>query len=402
MNVKNYIVFCCLLGCLFSVHPLVTFGATPVQNTSDTKAALIEQLLLQLRDLQEQLKNFLKYKDHIPLNTVAAITGPRTVVAGVYNTWDIVTKNNDPENAGDVMIEWGDGMTSVTGNGHTYNTPGEYTLVVKNHDGNGQEASSTAKITVVKNPQLGRLTAWGNALVSSESLIPKNLFRAYFFNTRTFTTTVAPENISDIYFAYPGEKTKHTEQFPEHSVGAYWVGLFTYSKNTTLYFDFTNPQWDNARFIIDGKVFINTSLNMPTDAARKITLTPGTHIIEIEYMVNWHAGFFRAKIGTTDPAYMDIGEAKVAAQKIAGTNAVIVPLHQYSAENSETEMIVATIPNDTTPKILDLATYESDIWDVRGARGKGVKAIIVSSFSGAADVINADGIPVFHTRHYSK
>ena len=402
MNLKQCIVVGSLLTCLLFGQSHSAQAAVTIANESAAKAALIEQLLLKLQDLQEELKNLLRYKDHIPLNTVTAINGPRTVYTGIYNTWDIATKNGDPDNASGVMIEWGDGMTSVSGSGHTYTTPGDYMMVVKNHDGNGQEASLSAKISVVKNPQTGRLTAWGNRLVTSESLIPKNQFRAYFFNTKTFIPTIAPENVSDVYLAYPGKKTADNEQYNEHTVGAYWVGSFAYTKNTTLYFDFTNPQWDSARFIVDGKVFIDTGRAMPDDAARKITLTPGTHIIEIEYTINWHAGFFRAFVRTTDPNYQDISTATAAAKTIAGQQATIVPIHQYSAIDNETEVTTATIPNTSAPKILDLASYESVVWDVRGARSKGVRAIVVSSYSGAADVINADGIPVFHTRNYSE
>lgn len=401
MDLKKYVLLSCLIGCTL-ITPLIPVQASTISpSISQAKATRIQQLLLQLQDLQEELKNLLKYKDHIPLNTVSSISGPRTVVAGTYNTWTILTQNGDPDNAGDPMIEWGDGMTAVTGTGHTYSTPGVYTMIVKNYDGNGQESALTAKITVTKNPQPGRLTAWGNKLVASESLIPKNQFREYFFNTRTFATTLPSKPVPNIYFAYPSEKTN--DQYTsglDHTVGAYWVGSFTYNKNTTLYFDFTNPQWDVARFIVDGSVLIDTGLSMPNDAARKITLKPGTHIIEIEYTINWHAGFFRAKMSTINPAYMDIADATAAAKKIAGGSAVIVPLTQYSAENSETGIITAMIPNTTAPKILDLSTYESVLWDVRGASSKGVRAIIVSSYSGAADVINDEGIPVFHTRNY--
>lgn len=406
MRLKNYFLVSVLLvgGLVGSMAPLTQAQESRVVSQAELKSQLISRLLIQLQDLQAQLANLIKYQSGKPLNTITEIVGPRSVIAGEYNAWKFVTKNNDPDNAGALMIDWGDGMTSASGIGHTYSTPGSYTIVATNHDGNGEPATSSFKVNVTADKSTGTLTAWGNKLVTNKSQIPENKFRAYFFNTKNFKTVVAPVIVDQPMFAYPNDSLAAGMDlsFEEHTLAAYWVGSFTYTQDTTVYFDFSNPQWDVARFIVDGKTLFETNRLSNNTESPQINLKKGSHVIEIEYQVNWHAGFFRAKIGTVDPAYTDIKTARAAAKAVAGISALTIPIHEYSPSDSITGITNVSIPNTTTPKILDLSSYEPTVWDVRDANLKGVKAIILSSYSGASDVKNAGNIPIFRTRNYKE
>lgn len=406
MRRKNYFLVSVLLvgGLIFSAAPLIHAQTSPVTSQTESKSQLIARLLIQLHNLQTQLANMIKYQPGKPLNTITEITGPKSVRAGEYNAWTFVTNNSDPDNASSLMIDWGDGMTSASGVGHTYSTPGTYTIVATNHDGNGEPATAAFIVSVTADKSTGTLTAWGNKLVTSKSLIPANKFRAYFFNTKNFNTVVAPAIVDQPLFAYPSDSLAvgMDNQFEEHTLAAYWVGSFTYTQDTTLYFDFSNPQWDVARFIVDGKTIIETNRLSNNTETTHINLNKGNHVIEVEYQVNWHAGFFRAKVGTTNPTYTDITTARAQARIIAGSSAVTVPVDEYASANPLTGITVVSIPSTATPKILDLSSYEATVWDVRGASARGVKAIILSSYSGAADVINADNIPILRTRNYTE
>ncbi len=406
MHLKKYFLLSLLLStCFLSTQGRLANAQMPSTTSQpEINSQIITELLAQLYDLQEQLKNLLKYEDGKPLNTVTEIIGPKTVTVGEYTTWKFVTKDKDPENSSPVMIDWGDGMTSATGSGHTYSAPGTYTIVATHHDGNGMAASLSFKVKVTPNVSTGSLTAWGNKLVSNKSLIPKNQFRSYFFDTKSFKVVSASEVVDQPFFFYPNDSfsIRISDQFQEHTLGAYWVGSFSYPKDTTVYLDFSDPQWDTVRFIIDGKTVIESSRRDTNLKSHPIKLKKGIHIIEVEYKVNWHAGFFRAKVGTNDPNYVDIKTAQVAARAIAGKSAVMVSLKEYSSGNTLTGITPVSISNTVTSKILDLSSYEATLWDVQGANTKGVKAIILSSFAGAADVINADTIPIFRTRNYSE
>lgn len=401
MHSKKILLGCLLLSLFLSQSVAITHAQIPtVTNQNAAKSELLAKLITQLQYLQEQLENLRKYQPGKPLNTITEIIGPRKVSTGEYTTWEFVTKNNDPANAS-MMIDWGDGMTSVSGSGHTYHTPGTYTITATNHDGNGEPYTMSLEVTVAANKNAGALTAWGNKLVTNKSLIPENKFRAYLFNTKNFKSIANSTIVDQPLLIYPNHSlTGSYGQMDEGTLGAYWVGSFSYSKDTTVYFDFSDPQWDSARFIVDGKTIIETKRNKSFETPH-INLKKGKHTIEVEYQVNWHAGFFRAKIGTVNPSYTDIAVAQAAAKAIAGTNAVKVKSHEYSPSDVLTGMSTISIPNTTTSKILDLSSYEPTVWDVSGADTKGVKAIILSSYSGAADVKNAGTIPIFRTRNYS-
>ncbi len=395
MRLNNLLIFGLILSFLLSYT--TTYAQTP--SNTQTKADLLIALTAQLQSLQEQLANLLKYQPGKPLNTITEIIGPRIVTEGEYNNWKFVTQNNDPGNSS-IMIDWGDGMTSVSGSGHTYNTPGTYTLTATSRDGNGEPSSKSLKVTVVASKKESALTAWGNKLVTNKSLIPDNKFRSYFFNTENFKTVSKPNIVDQPFLIYPNYTNQYNEPVGENNLAAYWVGSFSYQKDTTIYIDYSNPQWDSVRFVVNGKTVIDTNKTKHSKVT-EVTLKKGKHTIEVEYLVNWHAGFFRAKVGTINPSYTDINSALDSAKKIAGNNASVVTTNEYSPADILNGVTTVSIPNNTAPKILNLESYEPTVWDVTDAKARGVKAIIVSSLSGAADVINAGDIPVFRTKNYS-
>lgn len=124
-----------------------------------------------------------------------------------------------------------------------------------------------------------------------------------------------------------------------------------------------------CKIFVDGKTVIETNRTESAEL-KQLILKKGKHTIEVEYQVNWHAGFFRAKIGTVNPAYTDINVARSAAKTIAGSNAVTLKLNEYSPADAVTGITVMPIPNNTMPKILDLESYEPTVWDVQGAEAR--------------------------------
>ncbi|MES2966476.1 MAG: PKD domain-containing protein [Patescibacteria group bacterium] len=403
MQLYKIFLFVLLITFTYTHSVQISFAQTTNNvSTTSAKSDLIAQLLIQLQNLQQELANLQKYQTGKPLNTITKITGPKTIQAGEYGTWNFITQNNDPNNASGLMIDWGDGMTSVSGTGHTYSTPGRYTISATHHDGNGEPFTLTYKVKVTSPKTSSALTPWGNKLVTDKSLIPTNKFRAYFFNTKNFTPVINSEIVEQPLLIYPNDLLRGGDysQFDEYSLGAYWIGSFSYPNDTTVYFDYSDPQWDSVKILVNGKTIVESSLRENATATPRIKLKKGNYIIEVEYRVNWHAGFFRAKIGTVDPAYMDIKTARSAAKAIAGASALTIPIQEYSPSDTITGITFASIPYTSTPKILDLSSYEPTIWDVRDANLKGVKAIIVSSYSGASDIKNAGSIPIFRTRNY--
>jgi hypothetical protein len=295
-------------------------------------------------------------------------------------------------------IDWGDGMNSVSGFGHTYAKTGTYKVNITSHDGSGNTGSFEFTVEVKDLSKKSSYSPWGSKLAVSSSAIPGNAFRSYFFNVKTFKTFVTPTVTERPYFSYPQDRLGGWA-IDDHLLGAYWIGKFTFDKETSLKIDVSDPQWDVVRVYVNG-IEITPSKNELEYVHR---FSKGTHNIEIEYQTNWHAGTFTARLADEDEKYFSYEEALTEAYKVAGPAAQLVKQDAYSSEDQISGELSFSVVSTKTPKIVVLSSYDPVFWKTTSLKDRGVKAIVVASYAGASDVDNPGTIPVYRVRqHYDE
>lgn len=330
---------------------------------------------------------------------IAEVVGPRVVKVGEYTEWSVVmsdskTAKNNPYR---YDIDWGDGMKSVSGNGHSYARPGEYEVVFSLLT-SSQAKPYKFKVKVVADPKgkNSKFSPWGRKLGVSLKGLPRNSFREYVFDPKTFKNYVRPEVVKQPYFDYPQDRFGGYGAVSEsHRLAGYWVGEFTFSKDTELKFDISNTQWSVARAYVNGK-----ELERPeSDADLVHFFKKGKYTIEFEYQVNWHAGTFMARLTSPSEKYMEFKEALVEAYKLAGTEAEIIKGPKFPSTDVRGNTKVS-FKNTSASKILILNSYSPTVWQVSELEKNNIKAVIVASYEGGSDISGQGTIPVFRVRSY--
>lgn len=167
-------------------------------------------------------------------------------------------------------------------------------------------------------------TTWG-AHFNPEGAVPDEGFYAFYFDSANPADQITPEKIARIdvtagRISFNGINSQH--------FGAYWVGMITTHEEAIIEVK-ANKGWNEFRVIIDGSIVqehkhaggkpvrikktqVYQAGNEPTDrkmvllpasATRYpesaqgnplVTLLPGDHIIEIEFLNHWHTTSFSA------------------------------------------------------------------------------------------------------------
>lgn len=223
----------------------------------------------------------------------------------------------------------------------------------------------------------GQVTGWGKHL-NKDGDIPTGKFKAFYFD-RTNKQTPPVQEIVDNVSVQGGFYTKGIKS---GNFAAYWVGRFEFDETTTKTFYF-NISWSSARLIIDGKFVRKRS------EGTVYTFKPGAHVIEVEYINNWHTvGFgMRMKDAEPDGPHRFATEDEVV-ELFREMNDHKYELHVaavYESANGDASLDV-NIAAQETPVVLWLNSYEGVGWRIQNPHDTPLLAVVYASYSKASDL----------------
>lgn len=113
---------------------------------------------------------------------------------------------------------------------------------------------------------------------------PSNSFCVDYFANRTLTGP-ATFSTTEPAINHSWQNTSPSPSVPIYNFSARWRGVYNFSGGD---FIFRVVADDGVRLIIDGKVAIDAWISQSsTEYKATVTLTPGTHLVEIEYYQAW-------------------------------------------------------------------------------------------------------------------
>ena len=225
-------------------------------------------------------------------------------------------------------------------------------------------------------------SSWGQRLDPSGA-IPERGFKALYFNRDNPGQLVFQEQVDSIAIKYAWSDFHN---IPSPQFGAYWVGKVSFDKATTRHIN-VSQSWAKSRILIDGKTVFdasNTSRTIP------YVFTAGEHIVEVEFINNWHTVEYKVTI--EPPAETITGDT--AGGLIADDNGTAPRLYYvglYESAARDTGVNV-TLPRTGDPVVLWLSSYEAIDWNIHSTDR--VVNVFVSSYGPGSRVKGVGGARV--------
>lgn len=193
---------------------------------------------------------------------------------------------------------------------------------------------------------------------------------------------IAQETVSDIFVEYQHNELKN---IPAHEFAAYWIGRIDV-KETAMYEFAPKQSWAGVRILLNRhRIYESTAHAKPPVSVR---LTPGTYVLEVEYVNNWHTVSFA----------LDVFERKAVAQTAdlkspltslnLPSNSVVYVASVGRAEKGK--QINVNYPQDPRPYVLILSSQEPVHWELFGHQAP--QAVIYNQALQGSKV-NAEGQP---------
>ena len=262
--------------------------------------------------------------------------------------------------------------------------------------------SASFRIGIGNTNSDGTLSPWGKKLGIRDENIPNGQFRRVNLkrNGDQLEATLPAQVVTDEpYFNY-----NNGGGMGSAKIGAYFVGKFTYGNpSPPIEFDMSNPQWSVARLYVDGQLANTYGGNSGSPTYSRV-FNGGTHVIEIEYESNWHAGTFAARIGRIVSPSQYVGAGTISSvlnqieQQVGAFNVAAASV--YESGDDTKGGIQLSLPALSGPTVLVLSSYDPVLWHWGPTNDNmsKIKAIVVYSFAGAAAADLAGSIPVYRIR----
>ena len=231
-------------------------------------------------------------------------------------------------------------------------------------------------------------SSWGKKL-NPTSAIPSKGFRAFYFDRRNPSKVVFQEDVNGIAIKYAWADF-HAIESPNFA--AYWVGKLNFQSAATRQFS-VSQSWAKSRIFIDGAIVFDES-------SRKNTFrhhfTPGDHVVEVEYINNWHTVEYKVTIGDV---IEKLDEETLASrlQSQDGKFGGVYYVGLYESARKDTSVDV-TVPETDSPVILWLSSYEAIEWNVDSLKPGSV--VVVSSHAPGSQVSGSHVGQVFHSQSF--
>ena len=212
-------------------------------------------------------------------------------------------------------------------------------------------------------------SSWGKRL-NPTGEIPSSGFRAFYFDRNHPGKVVFQEDVDSIAIKYASDEFHRIDS---GSFGAYWVGKLHFDSETTKQIS-VSQSWAKSRIWIDGVVvFENSNDRKPI----MHTFAPGDHVIEVEFINNWHTVEYKV---TVQDEVENLTEEQLATRLKAheGKFAGVYYVGLYESARKDTSVDVRVPPTDA-PVILWLTSYEAIDWNILSLHPR--STVIVSSYA---------------------
>lgn len=252
------------------------------------------------------------------------------------------------------------------------------------HPAQAQTAADTGDTV---SPERIRST-WGKALNPSNQ-VPAQGFKAIYFDRRTPRTVVFQETVNSIAIKYAWHDFHNIES---PNFAAYWVGRLSFSAGETKEIS-VSQSWAKSRIFIDGESVFDKA---NTQGSFNYDFTPGEHIIEVEYINNWHTTEYKVTIQDNARIW-----TKAEVTEFFRTNSN--PLAQvyyagvYESGAKDTSLKLS-LPRTDKPVILLLSSYEAIDWRI--ASPGNVQAVVLSSYAPGSRISGIEVKNLFHLKEW--
>ena len=229
-------------------------------------------------------------------------------------------------------------------------------------------------------------SSWGKRLNPTGAL-PDNGFRAFYFDRKNPSNVVFQEDVDSIAIKYAWAEF-HEIDSPDF--GAYWVGKLNFPSAATKQFS-VSQSWAKSRIFIDGSVVFDESNQGRTFTH---TFTPGDHVIEVEFINNWHTVEYKV---TIEDVIEELSEDEMATwiKTQGGKFAGLYYVGLYESDRKDTSVDLTT-PATDSPVILWLTSYEAIDWNIDSLHPG--SAVIVGSYAPGSRIRGAEIGQVHHLK----
>jgi len=225
----------------------------------------------------------------------------------------------------------------------------------------------------------GSTTRWGSVL-NPRGDAPLGAFKAVYINTQNPRQIIATEVVPAIAINYPWDDFHGIKS---EDFGAYWVGRVEFRKDETRTIE-VSQSWSKARIFIDGELVHEGG----ADKRISHDFRKGKHLIEVEYVNNWHTTSFRVAFKGVQAL---LGSEQIR-QQLLDRNLADADVHYAGVYESSAKdlTIKLNVVRSGKPVVLVLNSYDSVSWVVNEAAPGNVRAIIYSSSKPGSDVSGVD------------
>jgi len=213
-------------------------------------------------------------------------------------------------------------------------------------------------------------STWGEKL-NPTGRVPDRGFSAYYIDTNNPGKVIAHEAVDSITINYIYDDFHGIDS---KNFGAYWVGYVNTPEQETRRIAISQG-WSKARIMIDGAVVYTGD----SDEELLLSFEPGKHLVEVEYVNNWHTTEFSVGF-LEDIEKLSFKEIKTRLEKeISGGYDLF---YAGLCESSSKDLSVGlTIEKHDRPVVLVLSSYSAVMWKLSNPFKTEIKAIVYGSYS---------------------
>ncbi|WP_169053575.1 hypothetical protein [Alteraurantiacibacter aquimixticola] len=241
----------------------------------------------------------------------------------------------------------------------------------------GSSSNSAACSDRPVTPPVAPVSSWGRDM-NPGGRVPACGFAAFYFDRANLGAGSHRHHVNSIAINYSWDDL---HGISSESFAAYWVGL--------VHFDMPGMQTiainqgrSSARIFIDGQLVYQGN-----DAETlSIDISEGTHLVEVEYINNWHTTEFKVTLG---------GSGSVIAREDVGTfidrhatsSAPVYYIGLYESDARDTRVDVH-LPANARNAVVWLDSYEAIDWVIHSSAP--VAAAIIASHSPGSRVAGVE------------
>ncbi|UZE95438.1 hypothetical protein [Alkalimarinus alittae] len=244
------------------------------------------------------------------------------------------------------------------------------------HRSTGKNSSTSKKqIKVIDDfPQANR--TWGDKFNPNND-IPSKGFRAYYFDTSEPTQVIARELVDGVKINYIYNKFQNIRS---QDFGAYWVGTVKLDKSETKQIAISQS-WAKTRLIIDGRIVYEGG----SDKEILLTLAEGNHLVEVEYVNNWHTTEFSVsfidQVEKLTPAEI---EQRLKSNLLGDYEIYYAGLYESDKKDLS---VVLNMEKTSKQIVLFLGSYSSIQWHISNPFDVDIRAVVYGSYSPGTTVV---------------